>query len=142
MTLVEDIAGWAFGLRSADVPDDVVALCRAQRAAVLGGVPGADRAADGLARVAARLGLIPSRLAVGPAHAVLESLLPAGWDAQQVYDHHEVFMLHGQRCCFFRAPACGRELACPTSATWAAAAAANSKWWKARCAACGRKPPV
>jgi endonuclease III len=59
-------------------------------------------------RVAARIGLIPPRLAVGPAHAVLEALLPADWDAQQVYDHHEVFMLHGQRCCFFRAPACGR----------------------------------
>ena len=59
-------------------------------------------------RVAARLGLIPPRLAVGPAHAVLDSLLPAERDAQQVYDHHEVFMLHGQRCCFFRAPACGR----------------------------------
>jgi endonuclease-3 len=59
-------------------------------------------------RVAARIGLIPHRLAVGPAHAVLEALLPAGWDAQQVYDHHEVFMLHGQRCCFFRTPACAR----------------------------------
>jgi endonuclease-3 len=59
-------------------------------------------------RVAARLGLIPSRLAVGPAHAVLESLLPPDWDAQQVYDHHQVLMRHGQRCCHFRAPACGR----------------------------------
>jgi endonuclease-3 len=39
---------------------------------------------------------------------VLEALLPATWTAQQVYDHHEVFMLHGQRCCFFRAPACAR----------------------------------
>ncbi len=59
-------------------------------------------------RVAARLGLIPASMAVGPSHAALEALLPADWDAQQVYDHHEVLMLHGQRCCYYRNPACGR----------------------------------
>jgi endonuclease-3 len=59
-------------------------------------------------RVAQRLGLIPRMLAVGPAHAVLAALLPAEWEAQQVYDHHQVLMRHGQRCCFFRNPACGR----------------------------------
>ena len=59
-------------------------------------------------KVRSGIGLIPRPLAVGPSHAVLEALLPADWTAQQVYDHHEVFMLHGQRCCFFRAPACGR----------------------------------
>ncbi|MDO9711550.1 endonuclease III domain-containing protein [Paracraurococcus lichenis] len=59
-------------------------------------------------RVAQRLGLIPRGLAVGPSHAVLAALLPAEWDAQQVYDHHQVLMRHGQRCCFFRNPACGR----------------------------------
>ena len=59
-------------------------------------------------RVAARLGLIPATLAVGPAHRVLEAMLPEEWDAQQVYDDHEVLMLHGQRCCFFHNPACGR----------------------------------
>lgn len=59
-------------------------------------------------RVAARLGLIPAGLAVGPSHAVLAALLPADWDAQQVYDHHQVMMRHGQRCCFFRSPACRR----------------------------------
>ena len=59
-------------------------------------------------RVAQRIGLIPRSLPVGPSHAVLEALLPPDWTAQQVYDHHEVFMLHGQRCCFFRSPACGR----------------------------------
>lgn len=61
-------------------------------------------------RVAIRLGLIPESLAVGPAHAVLEAQLPPTWDAQQVYDNHEVLMLHGQRCCYFRSPECGR---CP-----------------------------
>ena len=59
-------------------------------------------------RVAARLGLIPAVVDVGPAHALLEGMLPAEWDAQAVYDHHEVLMLHGQRVCTFRAPACAR----------------------------------
>lgn len=61
-------------------------------------------------RVASRLGLLPPGTAVGPSHALLEALLPPGWDAQQVYDHHEVMMFHGQRCCFWRDPACHR---CP-----------------------------
>ena len=61
-------------------------------------------------RVAARTGLIPSGLAVGPSHRVLAAQLPPEWDAQQVYDNHEVLMLHGQRCCFHRKPACVR---CP-----------------------------
>ena len=59
-------------------------------------------------RVALRLGLLPAGTAVGPSHALLERLLPPDWDAQQVYDHHEVYMMHGQQCCFFTNPACGR----------------------------------
>lgn len=59
-------------------------------------------------RVARRLGLIGPRVEAGPSHAVLESLLPPDWSAQQVYDHHEALMLHGQRCCYFQKPACGR----------------------------------
>jgi endonuclease-3 len=59
-------------------------------------------------RVAQRTGLIPQSTAVGPSHAVLAALLPEDWDAQQVYDNHEVMMLHGQRCCFFKNPACHR----------------------------------
>jgi len=68
-------------------------------------------------RVAQRTGLIPQSVAVGPSHAALAALLPEDWDAQQVYDHHEVMMLHGQRCCFFKNPACGRCAVldlCPT----------------------------
>jgi len=61
-------------------------------------------------RVAQRLGLIPPNMGPGPAHAVLEAQLPPDWSAQQVYDNHEALMLHGQRCCFFRNPACPR---CP-----------------------------
>ena len=44
-------------------------------------------------------------------------MLPPEWDAQQVYDDHEVLMLHGQRVCHFRSPACGRCVLldlCPT----------------------------
>lgn len=61
-------------------------------------------------RVAVRLGLLSARIPVGPSHAILAALLPQEWDAQQVYDHHEALMLHGQRCCFHQSPACGR---CP-----------------------------
>lgn len=60
--------------------------------------------------VVIRLGLIPSRMDVGPANALLDAQLPPDWSAQQVYDNHEVLMLHGQRCCYFQNPACPR---CP-----------------------------
>lgn len=59
-------------------------------------------------RVAIRLGLIPETTAVAPAHDLLEAQLPLEWTAQQVYDNHEVLMLHGQRCCFYRNPECDR----------------------------------
>ena len=59
-------------------------------------------------RVAIRTGLIPAGVSVGPSHKVLEAQLPADWSAQQVYDNHEVLMLHGQRCCYYRNPQCGR----------------------------------
>jgi endonuclease-3 len=39
---------------------------------------------------------------------LLEAQLPPDWTAQQVYDNHEVLMLHGQKCCYFNRPACGR----------------------------------
>jgi endonuclease III len=59
-------------------------------------------------RVAVRLELIPGTVSVGPAHALLEAQLPAEWNAQQVYDNHEVMMLHGQKCCYYKNPACDR----------------------------------
>jgi len=59
-------------------------------------------------RVAVRLGLIGPRVDVGPSHALLQAQLPPDWTAQQVYDNHEVLMLHGQRCCFYNNPACRR----------------------------------
>ena len=57
-------------------------------------------------RVAQRLGLIPRKMGVGPSHDVLEAYLPDDWDAQAVYDHHQVFMRHGQKVCHWRAPDC------------------------------------
>jgi endonuclease III len=70
-------------------------------------------------RVAQRVGLIGPRVDVGPSHALLRAQLPADWDAQKLYDNHEILMLHGQRCCFHRSPACPRcpllDL-CPTGA--------------------------
>lgn len=68
-------------------------------------------------RVAQRLALIPSSLSVGPSHAVLEAMLPADWDAQQVYDNHEILMLHGQRVCHHHSPKCEKCVLldlCPT----------------------------
>lgn len=59
-------------------------------------------------RVAQRLGLIPMSLSVGPSHRVLEAQLPPDWSAQQVYDNHEILMLHGQRVCFYNNPACAK----------------------------------
>ena len=68
-------------------------------------------------RVAVRLGLIPASVDVGPAHAWLEAQLPSDWTAQQVYDNHEVLMLHGQHICHWRDPECARCVVldlCPT----------------------------
>ncbi|GAA4372586.1 endonuclease III [Hymenobacter koreensis] len=68
-------------------------------------------------RVAQRLGLIGPKVGTEASHALLEALLPPGWDAQQVYDHHEALMFHGQKCCYFNSPACGRCVlleVCPT----------------------------
>jgi endonuclease III len=46
-------------------------------------------------------------MAVGPSHRVLEAQLPPDWDAQQVYDNHQVLMRHGKDTCTWRAPRCG-----------------------------------
>lgn len=68
-------------------------------------------------RVAQRTGLIGPKVDVGPSHAVLRAQLPEYWSAQALYDNHEILMLHGQRVCFHRSPACGRCVLldiCPT----------------------------
>ena len=58
-------------------------------------------------RVVVRLGVLPASVSLDLAHRQLEAMLPAGWDVQTVYDHHEVLMLHGQRICHYQGPRCG-----------------------------------
>ena len=86
-------------------------------------------------RVAQRLGLIPASVDVGPAHAWLEAQLPPDWDAQQVYDNHEVLMLHGQHVCHWREPECARCVLldlCPTGRARVGPAAAAAPTEPAR----------
>ena len=59
-------------------------------------------------RIVQRLGLIGSKTTENATHKLLAIFLPADWNAQQVYDHHKVFMYHGQKCCYFSSPACTR----------------------------------
>ncbi len=61
-------------------------------------------------RVAMRTGLIGPRVSEAQSHVILAAQLPPDWPAQDVYDNHEVMMIHGQRCCFAARPACAR---CP-----------------------------
>ena len=68
-------------------------------------------------RVAQRTGLIGSKVDVGPSHPILRSQLPEDWSAQDLYDNHEILMLHGQQVCHHRGPACGACVLldlCPT----------------------------
>lgn len=79
-------------------------------------------------RVALRLGLIPAKTGVAPSHVLLAAQLPADWTAQQIYDNHEVLMLHGQRCCYFQTPACQRCAVldlCPFGSTLVGAIPSN-----------------
>lgn len=80
-------------------------------------------------RVAQRLGLIAPTIGEGKSHDILEAQLPAEWDAQAIFDHHEIMMFHGQRCCFFRKPDCARCVLldlCPTGQARLAPPAASS----------------
>ena len=61
-------------------------------------------------RVAQRLALIGPKVDVAAAHVVLAAQLPPDFTPQQLYDNHEVMMLHGQRCCSHANPDCRR---CP-----------------------------
>ena len=56
-----------------------------------------------------RTALTGPKVSEGKSHDLLAAQLPPDWDAQQVYDNHEILMFHGQRCCFgHRPPACQR----------------------------------
>ena len=68
-------------------------------------------------RVAVRLGIIDKKIGEAKAHHVLESLLPPDFTAQDVYDNHQLMMLHGQRVCFHYKPNCEHCILlsiCPT----------------------------
>ncbi|HEY1020749.1 MAG TPA: hypothetical protein VGE06_00490 [Flavisolibacter sp.] len=57
-------------------------------------------------RVVVRLGIIDKKIGEGKSHRVLEAMLPPDFTAQEVYDHHQVIMKHGQRVCFHSKPDC------------------------------------
>lgn len=68
-------------------------------------------------RVAWRLGIILEKIGEGKANRVLEALLPQSFTAQDVYDHHQLLMRHGQKICHWRAPECRHCVlleVCPT----------------------------
>ncbi len=68
-------------------------------------------------RVAVRLGIIEEKIGEAKANRVLENLLPESFSAQEMYDHHQVMMRHGQRVCFHSRPDCANCVLldlCPT----------------------------
>lgn len=68
-------------------------------------------------RVAHRLGLIDEKIGEAKANRVLENMLPESFSAQEVYDHHQVMMKHGQKVCFYHRPDCNECVLldlCPT----------------------------
>lgn len=68
-------------------------------------------------RVVVRLGIISNKISEGKSHRILEDMLPPDFTAQQVYDHHQVIMKHGQQVCFHSKPDCERCMLldlCPT----------------------------
>ena len=68
-------------------------------------------------RVAHRLGIIEEKIGEGKANRVLENMLPPDFTAQEIYDHHQVMMRHGQKICFYHKPACEQCVLldrCPT----------------------------
>ncbi|MEM1326781.1 MAG: Fe-S cluster assembly protein HesB [Bacteroidota bacterium] len=61
-------------------------------------------------RVAQRVGLVPPKASIAKAAYQLQAMIPEDWDARKVYDNHEAFMYHGQKCCYYSNPECQR---CP-----------------------------
>lgn len=57
-------------------------------------------------RVAYRLGIIEEKIGEAKANRVLEHMLPESFTAQEMYDHHQVMMKHGQKVCFYLHPDC------------------------------------
>jgi endonuclease-3 len=68
-------------------------------------------------RVAVRLGIINEWIGEAKANRVLEALLPPSFSAQEMYDHHQVMMRHGQNICTHYRPQCAACVLldrCPT----------------------------
>ena len=68
-------------------------------------------------RVAHRLSIIHEKIGEAKANRVLEGMLPESFSAQDVYDHHQVMMKHGQKVCFYQQPDCEHCIVldlCPT----------------------------
>jgi endonuclease III len=81
-------------------------------------------------RVAHRLGIIAEKIGEGKANRVLEEMLPPDFTAQEVYDHHQVMMRHGQKVCFHHNPACPECVLldiCPTGQARVQAGAVSRK---------------
>ncbi|MEL6924588.1 MAG: Fe-S cluster assembly protein HesB [Bacteroidota bacterium] len=57
-------------------------------------------------RVTARIGIVPQKSSLDRAARQMETMLPADWDGQRVYDHHQALMRHGQRVCHWQHPNC------------------------------------
>lgn len=79
-------------------------------------------------RVAVRLHIVLEKIGEGKANRVLERLLPDSFSAQDVYDHHQLLMKHGQHICHYRKPLCAECVlldSCPTGQALQAAPARN-----------------
>ncbi len=59
-------------------------------------------------RVAQRTGVVPPKMDIAAAAYRMQAMLPSDWNAQQVYDHHQLLMRHGQQVCYYQRPACER----------------------------------
>ena len=59
-------------------------------------------------RVAQRTGVVPPKMDIAAAAYRMQEMLPPDWNAQQVYDHHQLLMRHGQQVCYYQRPACER----------------------------------
>lgn len=61
-------------------------------------------------RVLQRIGIVAPKASIAKIAYSTQDMLPEDWNAQQVYDHHEALMYHGQKCCYYSNPECHR---CP-----------------------------
>lgn len=63
-----------------------------------------------LLRIGKRLGLLPENADYNSGFAAFMRLVPADWDADDLFEFHWLMKLHSQRICVYEQPACFR---CP-----------------------------